>query len=120
MEEFDIKAPGILTTTETLSGGNQQKTVVARELARKIRLLIASQPTRGLDVGSIEYIHKKIVETRDGGFAVLLVSSELDEILSLSDTIGVIYKGQFVKTLSSEEATKDELGLLMAGIVSET
>jgi ABC-type uncharacterized transport system ATPase subunit len=120
MEEFDIKAPGILTTTETLSGGNQQKTVVARELARKIRLLIASQPTRGLDVGSIEYIHKKIVETRDGGFAVLLVSSELDEILSLSDTIGVIYKGQFVKTLSSEEATKDELGLLMAGIVAET
>jgi ABC-type uncharacterized transport system ATPase subunit len=118
LKEFDIKAPGILTTTETLSGGNQQKTVVARELSREIRLLIASQPTRGLDVGSIEYIHKKIVETRDSGCAVLLVSSELDEILSLSDTIGVIFKGQIVKTLSCEEATKDQLGLLMAGIVS--
>ena len=80
-------------------------------------LLIASQPTRGLDVGSIEYIHKKIVETRDKGRAVLLVSSELDEILSLSDTIGVIYKGRIVKTLAGEEATKEQLGLLMAGIV---
>jgi len=117
LEEFDIKAPGILTTTETLSGGNQQKTVVARELSREIKLLIASQPTRGLDVGSIEYIHKKIVETRDSGCAVLLVSSELDEILSLSDTIGVIYKGRIVKTLAGEKATKEQLGLLMAGIV---
>jgi ABC-type uncharacterized transport system ATPase subunit len=117
LEEFDIKAPGIFTTTDTLSGGNQQKTVVARELSREIKLLIASQPTRGLDVGSIEYIHKKIVETRDSGCAVLLVSSELDEILSLSDTIGVIYKGRIVKTLTGEEATKEQLGLLMAGIV---
>jgi ABC-type uncharacterized transport system ATPase subunit len=120
LEEFDIKAPGILTITETLSGGNQQKTVVARELGREVKLLIASQPTRGLDVGSIEYIHKKIVETRDKGCAVLLVSSELDEILSLSDTIGVIYKGEIVKTLSSEEATKEQLGLLMAGIFEKT
>jgi ABC-type uncharacterized transport system ATPase subunit len=120
IEEFDIKAQGILATTDTLSGGNQQKTVVARELGRKVKLLIAAQPTRGLDVGSIEYIHKKIVETRDAGCAVLLVSSELDEILSLSDTIGVIFKGQIVKTISSEEATKEQLGLLMAGILEET
>ncbi|UCB44713.1 MAG: ABC transporter ATP-binding protein [Spirochaetota bacterium] len=120
LKEFDIKASSILDITETLSGGNQQKTVVARELGREVKLLIAAQPTRGLDVGSIEYIHKKIVETRDAGCAVLLVSSELDEILSLSDTIGVIYKGQIVKTLSSEEATKEQLGLLMAGILEKT
>jgi simple sugar transport system ATP-binding protein len=116
IQEYDIKTPSIHTITETLSGGNQQKTVVARELARNIRLLIASQPTRGLDVGSIEYIHKKIIETRDAGCGVLLVSSELDEILSLADTIGVIYKGKIIKTLSIKEATKEKLGLLMAGI----
>ncbi|KPJ86619.1 MAG: hypothetical protein AMS17_11665 [Spirochaetes bacterium DG_61] len=116
MGEYDIKAPDINTTVETLSGGNQQKTVVARELGRENRLLIASQPTRGLDVGSIEYIHKKIIDTRDSGCGVLLISPELDEILSLSDTIGVIYKGRIIKTLDARVATKEELGLLMAGI----
>jgi ABC-type uncharacterized transport system ATPase subunit len=116
MEEYDIKAPDINTTVETLSGGNQQKTVVARELARDNRLLIASQPTRGLDVGSIEYIHRRIIQVRDSGCGVLLISSELDEILSLTDTIGVIYKGTIIKTLGVKEATKEALGLLMAGI----
>jgi simple sugar transport system ATP-binding protein len=116
IEEYDIKAPGINTVTDTLSGGNQQKTVVARELTRDINLLIASQPTRGLDVGSIEYIHKKIIETRDARRGVLLVSSELDEIMSLADTIGVIYKGKIIKTLNIKEATKEKLGLLMAGV----
>ena len=116
LNEYDIKAPGINTITDTLSGGNQQKTIVARELARDIKLLIASQPTRGLDVGSIEYIHKKIIETRDARCGVLLVSPELDEIMSLADTIGVIFKGQIIKTLNVEEATKEKLGLLMAGI----
>jgi simple sugar transport system ATP-binding protein len=116
IEEYDIKAPSINTITDTLSGGNQQKTVVARELARDINLLIASQPTRGLDVGSIEYIHKKIIETRDARRAVLLVSSELDEIMNLADTIGVIYKGEIIKTLDIQEATKEKLGLLMAGV----
>ncbi len=116
IEEYDIRTPGINTVTETLSGGNQQKTVVARELARDINLLIASQPTRGLDVGSVEYIHKKIIETRDARRGVLLVSSELDEIMSLADTIGVIYKGKIIKTLNIEEATKEKLGLLMAGV----
>jgi len=120
MEEFDIKAPDIYTLTETLSGGNQQKTVVARELGREVKLLIASQPTRGLDVGSIEYIHKKIVQARNAGCAVLLVSSELDEILALSDTIGVMFRGKIIKQLSSEYATREKLGLLMAGIVEQT
>jgi ABC-type uncharacterized transport system ATPase subunit len=118
IEEYDIKAPSINSITDTLSGGNQQKTVVARELARDINLLIASQPTRGLDVGSIEYIHKKIIETRDAGRGVLLVSSELDEIMSLADTIGVIYKGKIIKTLNIQEATKEKLGLLMAGVTA--
>lgn len=117
IEEYDIKTPGINTITDTLSGGNQQKTIVARELARDIKLLIASQPTRGLDVGSIEYIHKKIIETRDARRGVLLVSPELDEIMSLADTIGVFFKGQIIKTLKVEEATKEKLGLLMAGII---
>jgi ABC-type uncharacterized transport system ATPase subunit len=116
IKEFDIRTPSHTTITETLSGGNQQKTVVARELARDNRLLIAAQPTRGLDVGSIEYIHKKIIETRDFGCGVLLVSSELEEILSLADTIGVIFKGEIIRTLDSREATKEGLGLLMAGI----
>ncbi len=116
LEEYDIKAPGIGTITETLSGGNQQKAVVARELAREIKLLIAAQPTRGLDVGSIEYIHKKIVEARDNRRAVLLISTELDEIMSLADTIAVMYKGEIIKTMNGDEATKERLGLLMAGI----
>jgi simple sugar transport system ATP-binding protein len=88
---------------------------VARELAREIKLLIASQPTRGLDVGSIEYIHNRIVEVRDSRRAVLLVSTELDEIMSLADTIAVMYKGKIVKIMSAEEATKERIGLLMAG-----
>jgi len=116
IKEFDIRTPAHTTITDTLSGGNQQKTVVARELSRDNRLLIAAQPTRGLDVGSIEYIHKKIIETRDSGCGVLLVSSELEEILSLTDTIGVIFKGEIIRTLDSREATKEGLGLLMAGI----
>ena len=111
--------PGAYTPAGNLSGGNQQKMVVARELSRPIRLLIASQPTRGLDVGSIEFIHKRIVQARDQGVAVLLVSAELDEILSLSDRIAVMYKGQVIATLDAVKATREQIGLLMAGIVSE-
>jgi ABC-type uncharacterized transport system ATPase subunit len=117
VREFDIKTPGITALTETLSGGNQQKTVVARELSRNVKLLIASQPTRGLDVGSIEYIHRKIIETRDAGCGVLLVSSELDEIMGLSDTIGVMFKGRILAIMNAEGVTKEGLGLLMAGIL---
>jgi simple sugar transport system ATP-binding protein len=89
--------------------------IVARELSRPIQLLIAAQPTRGLDVGSIEYIHKRLVEKRDQGTAVLLVSAELDEIMSLSDRIAVMYEGKIVYTVDAAQATREELGLWMAG-----
>jgi ABC-type uncharacterized transport system ATPase subunit len=112
---FDVRTPGPLNTASTLSGGNQQKMIVAREFSRPIRLLIANQPTRGLDVGSIEYIHSQIVEMRDRGIAVLLISAELDEILSLSDRIAVMYKGKIVSTMDADRVSKSELGLLMAG-----
>ncbi len=117
--QFDVRTPNIYMPTSTLSGGNQQKVIVAREFSRPIRLLIASQPTRGLDVGSIEYIHRRIIEKRDEGTAVLLVSPELDEILALSDRIAVMYRGQFMAILPAEEATRQQLGLLMAGVREE-
>ena len=113
--QFDVRAPSSVVSADTLSGGNQQKVIVARELSRPVRLLIANQPTRGLDVGSIEYIHSEIVEMRDKGAAVLLVSAELDEIMSLSDRIAVMFHGQIVATIDAETATREELGLLMAG-----
>lgn len=114
--QFDIRTPSIFVPANTLSGGNQQKVIVAREFSRPIRLLIASQPTRGLDVGSIEYIHQRIVQKRDEGVAVLLVSPELDEVLALSDRIAVMYRGQFVAVLPARQATRQTLGLLMAGV----
>jgi ABC-type uncharacterized transport system ATPase subunit len=114
--EFDIRTPSPETSAGSLSGGNQQKMVVAREFSRQPRLLIASQPTRGIDVGSIEFIHQRIVEQRDNGAAVLLVSAELDEIMALSDRIAVMYKGQIIETLPAKEATREQLGLLMAGV----
>ena len=120
IKEFDIRTPGANTSAGSLSGGNQQKVIVAREFSRPIKLLIASQPTRGLDVGSIEYIHRRILEKRDDGCAVLLVSSELDEIMELSDRIAVMYRGKIVHILTSEEATKEKCGLLMAGVRLET
>ncbi len=115
VQQFDIRTPSVQTPAGSLSGGNQQKVIVARELSRPIRLLVASQPTRGLDVGSIEYIHKQIVRKRDEGAAVLLVSPELDEILALSDRIAVMYRGRVVAIVSADIATKEYLGLLMAG-----
>ncbi len=116
IEEFDIRTPGAATSAGSLSGGNQQKVIIARELSRPIHLLVASQPTRGLDVGSIEYIHGRILEKRDAGCAVLLVSSELDEIMELSDRIAVMYRGEIIDILRADEATKEGVGLLMAGI----
>jgi simple sugar transport system ATP-binding protein len=89
---------------------------VAREFSRPIKLLVASQPTRGLDVGSIEYIHGRIIEKRDQGVAILLVSTELDEIMALSDRIAVMYRGKIIDILSAETATKEKVGLLMAGV----
>ena len=115
IDRFDIRTPSPNLPASNLSGGNQQKVIVARELSRPIKLLIANQPTRGLDVGSIEYIHRQIVDMRDQGIAVLLVSAELDEITSLADRIAVMYHGQIVATLAAGQATRAELGLLMAG-----
>lgn len=116
VEQYDVRTPGIFEPVANLSGGNQQKVIVAREFSRPTRLVIASQPTRGLDVGSIEYIHRRLIEKRDQGAAVLLVSSELDEILSLSDRIAVMYGGEILAILPGAEATKERLGLLMAGV----
>lgn len=116
---FDIRTPSPEVDVSTLSGGNQQKVIVARELSRPIKLLVAAQPTRGLDVGSIEYIHNRLVEKRDEGVAVLLVSTELDEIMQLSDRIAVMYRGRIVDILAIEDASKESVGLLMAGVHSE-
>jgi ABC-type uncharacterized transport system ATPase subunit len=118
VEQFDIRTPGISIPVSNLSGGNQQKVIVAREFSRPIQLLIAAQPTRGLDVGSIEYIHGQIVKKRDEGCAVLLVSPELDEVMSLSDRIAVMFDGKILAILPAREATREGLGLLMAGIRS--
>ncbi|HBF41731.1 MAG TPA: heme ABC transporter ATP-binding protein, partial [Anaerolineaceae bacterium] len=119
VEDFDIRTPSSLTPVGSLSGGNQQKVIIARELSRPIKLLIASQPTRGLDVGSIEYIHKRIIQKRDEGCAVLLVSPELDEIMELSDRIAVMYRGRIIAIVNAASVSKETLGLLMAGIVPE-
>lgn len=120
IERYDIRTPSTQTSGGSLSGGNQQKLVVAREFSHKPRLLIAAQPTRGIDVGSIEFIHQQIVAQRDEGAAVLLVSAELDEIMSISDRIAVMYKGQIIRTVDAKTATREELGLLMAGITDRT
>lgn len=119
IEDFDIRTPDALTPVSSLSGGNQQKVIIARELSRPINLLVASQPTRGLDVGSIEYIHKRLVQKRDEGCAVLLVSPELDEIMELSDRIAVMYRGKIIADLPNKEVTKEQVGLMMAGILPE-
>ncbi len=116
VKEYDVRTPSVLTPASSLSGGNQQKMVVAREFSRPVKLLIAAQPTRGIDVGSIEFIHNQIVAKRDEDVAVLLVSYELDEIMALSDRIAVMYKGQIIDVLPREEATREKLGLLMAGV----
>jgi len=116
VKQFDVRTPTVDTAGGALSGGNQQKMVVAREFSRPIQLLIAAQPTRGIDVGSIEFIHNQIVAKRDEGVAVLLVSSELDEIMALADRIVVMYKGEVIGIVPRAEATREGLGLLMAGV----
>ncbi|MDS5048462.1 ABC transporter ATP-binding protein [Streptococcus pneumoniae] len=115
MEEFDVRAASELVPAAALSGGNQQKAIIAREIDRDLDLLIVSQPTRGLDVGAIEYIHKRLIEERDNGKAVLVVSFELDEILNVSDRIAVIHDGKIQGIVSPETTNKQELGVLMAG-----
>ena len=115
IKEYDVRTPSPFVSAGKLSGGNQQKVIVARELSRPVKLVIASQPTRGLDVGSIEYIHNEIIAMRDRGVGVLLVSAELDEIMSLSDRIIVMYRGEIVAEVARKDATREQLGLWMAG-----
>ena len=114
LQEYDVRAPGVSTEAENLSGGNQQKVVVARELSRDLRLLVAAQPTRGVDVGSIEFIHKQIVATRDTGIPVLVVSTELDEVVALADRIMVLFRGRIVGIVPAD-TPREVLGLMMTG-----
>jgi simple sugar transport system ATP-binding protein len=115
VDTYSIKVSDIENLASTLSGGNQQKVIVARELAASPKLILAAQPTRGLDVGATEYIHNVLVSMRDEGAAILLVSAELDEIMSIADRIGVIFDGKIVAMKQPEETDASELGLLMAG-----
>jgi general nucleoside transport system ATP-binding protein len=115
IEEFDVRTPSAQAAVGTLSGGNQQKVIVAREMSRPLKLFIAAQPTRGVDVGSTEFIHARVVAERDNGAGVLLVSSELDEVLALADRIAVMYRGRILETLPAD-APRERIGLLMAGI----
>lgn len=117
-EEFDVRVTDVADPISTLSGGNAQKAILARELSRDLKVLVASQPTRGLDVGSIEFVHKRIVAARDQGAAVLIISSELDEIYSLADRIAVMYKGRVIGVVGPD-TPRDVLGLMMAGMPLE-
>jgi simple sugar transport system ATP-binding protein len=118
IKKFQIKTPSRDTPAKSLSGGNIQKVVLARELARQPRVLIAAQPTRGLDIGATEYVHARLQEQRQQGTAILLISEDLDEILGLSDRIAVIYEGQIMGIVECEQAVPEQLGLLMAGVGS--
>ena len=117
IKEFDIRTPSAETMAKQLSGGNQQKVVVARELGRELKVLVASQPTRGVDVGSIEFIHEQIIAARDAGKSVLIISTELDEVLALADRIAVMYRGKIVGIVDSK-TTREKLGKMMAGIAA--
>jgi simple sugar transport system ATP-binding protein len=114
IEEYDVRGGSPESHASSLSGGNQQKVVIAREIAHDPKVLIAAQPTRGLDVGAIEFVHQRLLDQREAGRAVLLISLELDEILQLADRILVIYEGQFVGQFSPD-ATEEELGVAMLG-----
>jgi simple sugar transport system ATP-binding protein len=114
IERFDVRTPSPTVAAATLSGGNQQKLIVAREFDRDLKLLVLDQPTRGLDVGSVEFIHRQAIAKRDAGTAVLLVSAELDEVLELSDRVGVMYRGRLVAIVDGRTAEREDVGLLMA------
>lgn len=119
VKEFDVRTSGIHTHARALSGGNQQKAIIARELNKNPNLIIAVQPTRGLDIGAIEFVHKRLVEARNEGKAVLLVSFELDELYALSDRIAVMYEGKLVGEVDADHRDDEQLGLLMAGNIEE-
>ena len=116
IEKYNIKAAGCDVVAGTLSGGNQQKIILAREINRNPEILVAVQPTRGLDIGATEFVRKQILAQRDKGAALLLVSTELDEILSLSDRIAVIHNGKFMCLVENGEISVEETGLMMAGV----
>ena len=115
IQEFDVRTPDENATAKSLSGGNQQKVIIAREFYKNPKLLIAAQPTRGLDVGSIEFVHARLLEQRENNKAVLLVSLELDEVMGLADRIAVMYQGEIVGILNAKDATERKLGIMMAG-----
>jgi simple sugar transport system ATP-binding protein len=117
IKSFNVKTPSQETMVKNLSGGNIQKLILAREIFRKPRTIIAAQPTRGLDIGATEYVHKRLLEQREEGTATLLISEDLDEILALSDRIAVIFEGKIMGVIDREQATAEKLGLLMAGVV---
>ncbi len=119
MDRFDVRPPNPMLTAESFSGGNQQKLVLAREIERNPDLLLVGQPTRGVDIGAIEFIHKRLIAMRDAGKAVLLVSVELDEIMSMSDRILVMFDGRIMGERDPEKTNARELGLLMAGVAGD-
>jgi simple sugar transport system ATP-binding protein len=116
VRDFNVKTPSIETTAKNLSGGNIQKLILARELSRQPGVIIAAQPTRGLDIGATEYVHLRLLEERNEGTATLLISEDLDEILALSDRIVVIFEGRVMGEVQREDATPENLGLMMAGV----
>jgi simple sugar transport system ATP-binding protein len=116
VKKFDIRTTSAAALASSLSGGNKQKVVIARELSQDLQVLVAAQPTRGVDVGSIEFIHKQLIAARDKGAGVLLVSAELDEIISLSDRIAVMSGGKIVAIVDSKDADRNHIGRLMAGL----
>jgi simple sugar transport system ATP-binding protein len=114
IDDYDIRTPSEDVPCGTLSGGNQQKAIVAREFGQDLRVLVLDQPTRGLDVGSIEFIHRQVIEMRDRGTGILLISAELDEVLELSDRVAVMYRGEVVSLVDGPTANREDVGLLMA------
>jgi simple sugar transport system ATP-binding protein len=119
VNQFNVKTPSLETPIKNLSGGNIQKLIMARELSRKPKVLIAAQPTRGVDIGATEYIHQQLLVQRQAGTAILLISEDLDEIRSLSDRIAVIYEGRIIGIVGRDQATVEQIGLMMAGISME-
>jgi simple sugar transport system ATP-binding protein len=115
VREYDVRTPSLEISAKNLSGGNIQKLILARELSRRPRVLVAAQPTRGVDIGATEYIHRRLIKQRSEGTAILLISEDLDEILALSDRIAVMYEGEIVGVVPADEADAEELGLMMAG-----
>jgi len=120
VEAFDVKTPDLDTPTHNLSGGNIQKLILARELSAKPRVLLVAQPIRGVDVGAARYIHERLQAQRDAGTAILVISEDLDEVLSISDRILVMYEGQVIAEANPRSSTREALGLMMAGVRGET